>query len=320
MSHEVETMAYTNEVPWHGLGTYIAEAPDVDTMIKQAGLDWEVHKQPIYHADPLTTEYREIERFYALVRDTDRKVFDIAGEVYTPCQNREAFEFFVDFIEDGDATLETAGSLRGGLHVWGLANLKAGFKLAGGDQVDGYLLVVCPHEVGKSLIFKFTPVRVVCQNTLSLALGQGGHGEFRMPHRSKFDEAAIKNAREALGVARESVAQLEKNARLLKKMKLNDDDFITKILMPLFMPKAEISDYVQEGREMLTPRIQTIMDVHKKAPGADPGTGWGALNAVTYFADHIASRTADKRLTNAWLGKTAMQKNKAFASLMELAE
>ena len=219
----------------------------------------------------------------------------------------------MDFIENGDATMETAGSLRGGLHVWGLANLKAGFKVASGDEVNGYLLVVCPHEVGKSLIFKFTPIRVVCQNTLSLAL-RDGRNEFRMPHRSQFDAGAISRAKDALGIARDAVGELEKNAKLLKKMKITDSDFIAKILAPIYMPNADTAELIQDPDANMTPRMKTIMDVYRKAPGADPGNGWGALNAVTYHADHLASRTVDKRLTNAWLGKTANQKNRAIRS------
>jgi len=321
MPDAVETMAYTNEVPWHGLGTYVAEAPSVPDMLKLAELDWQVEKKPIYFQsdDTLSDSYTDIERFYALVRDKDNKVFDIAGEVYTPCQNEEAFEFFTEFVEDGKATMETAGSLRGGKYVWGLANLDVGFKLPGQDQVNGYLLVVCPHEVGKSLIFKCTGVRVVCNNTLTLALREGGN-EFRMPHRSKFDEAAIVRAKDALGIARDTIGELEKNARTLKAMKLSDNDFITKILAPIYQPQVEIAELITDFDANATPRMKTIMDAHKNAPGADPGNGWGALNAVTYFADHIASRTVDKRLTNAWLGKTGNQKLKVLSELLEMAE
>jgi hypothetical protein len=145
MPDAVETMAYTNETPWHGLGTYVAEAPDVPTMLELAELNWRVEKRPIYHTTSLEEKYTPIERFYALVRDKDEKVFDIAGEIYTPCQNEEAFEFFVEFVEGGDATMETAGSLRGGKYVWGLANLKAGFKLANDDQVE--LMDTCSSSV-----------------------------------------------------------------------------------------------------------------------------------------------------------------------------
>lgn len=315
MSHEVETMAYTNEVPWHGLGTRVDEAPSVPDMLKLAQLDWKVNKQPMEFIDE--EGYHPVDGFYALVRDKDNKVFDISGKVYTPCQNSEAFEFFVEFTEKGQAMMETAGSLRGGKYVWGLANLNASFHVTKADEVKGYLLVVCPHEVGKSLIFKFTPVRVVCQNTLSLAL-RDGRNEFRMPHRTTFDAQAMSKAKDALGIARDAVGELEKSAKMLKKLKLSDDDFISKILMPMFMPK-EVPEEVLLNKDKLSPRIQQIMGAYRNAPGADPGTGWGALNAVTYFADHMASRTADKRMTNAWLGKTSLQKNKTLTKLLEMA-
>ena len=316
MPDEVETMAYTNEVPWHGLGTYVADAPSVERMLVLAGLDWEVEKRPI-HLD-IDGEYQPIERFYALTRDKDNKVFDIAGEIYTPTQNAEAFEFFTEFVEKGDATMETAGSLRGGKYVWGLANLKTSFTLKNNDRVDGYVLAVCPHEVGKSLIFKFTPIRVVCNNTLSLALSDR-RNEFRMAHRKKFDEAAIAQAKDVMGLAREQLGELEANARKLQKMKLTDMDVITKILQPIYQPQIEIKELMEDFDANGSPRMKTIMDAYKRAPGADPGNGWGALNAVTYFADHLASRTTDKRLTNAWLGKTANQKNKVLDTLLELA-
>jgi phage/plasmid-like protein (TIGR03299 family) len=311
----VESMAYTNQVPWHGLGTYIENAPSVDEMIEKADLDWEVHKTPIY----LENTDIAIPDHYALVRDKDQKVFDICGNIYTPCQNRQAFEFFVDFIEEGGATMETAGSLQGGKYVWGLANLQAGFKVSSGDEVNGYLLVVCPHQVGKAMIFKFTPIRVVCWNTLSLALRQSSGNEFRMSHRSEFDQSAIIRAKDALGIARDQVGELEKNAKILKKQKLSDNDFTTKVLAPIFQPKADLELLKTDFDTAASPKMKQIMDAYTQAPGADPGNAWGALNAVTYFTDHLASRTTDKRLTNAWLGKTSNQKNRVLDTLLEMA-
>jgi hypothetical protein len=101
-------------------------------------------------------------------------------------------------------------------------------------------------------------------------------------------------------------------------MKISDNDFISKILMPIYMPNADPKHVLEDVEANITPRVKTIMGAYKNAPGADPGNGWGALNAVTYFADHIASRTDDKRLTNAWLGKTANQKQKVLAELLEM--
>ena len=309
MSHNIETMAYTNEKPWHNLGHYVADAPNVDRMLKVAKLNWKVERRPI-----LTAEGVEIPGFAALTRDSDNSVLDVVGSRYTPIQNHEAFEFFKEYVEAGDATMETAGSLRGGRYVWGLADLKKSFKLKGKDEVKGYLLVACPHEAGKSFIIKFTTVRVVCNNTLTLAL-RGGGNEFRMGHRRAFDETMIVRAKETLGIAREQMDQFEETSRTLKAKTLTRDDAI-EALADIYQPDAIIADLKRDFDELATPTMKRMLDINEKAPGADPTTAWGLLNAVTYYSDHIASRTDDKRLTNAWLGKTARQKERMLDLLL----
>lgn len=304
MSHAVETMAYTNEVPWHGLGFHKAGGwKTVKSLIKDAKIDWTVDRRSIHTADGV-----EIEGFASLTRSSDQKILDIVGSRYQPVQNEQAFEFFKEFVEAGKATLETAGSLKGGKVVWGLAKLGTGFKLRGDDQVNGYLLCICPHEQGKSLVFKTTAVRVVCQNTLSMALREKGT-EWRMGHRTAFDGVKIDQAKTALGIAREQIGEFEKNARILQKINLSLDDAI-KILEPIYGSETKGAD---------SPRMKQLIDIYERAPGAQPGNAWGVLNAVTYYADHVASRTSDKRLTNAWIGRTALQKETVLEKLLELA-
>jgi phage/plasmid-like protein (TIGR03299 family) len=308
MTAAVETMAYTNEVPWHGLGFSRPEGfKNVKQILKDAKLDWTVDRTPIM------VNGNEIPGFAALVRSTDGSVFDVVGSKYIPTQNAEAFEFFNEFVEAGGAKMETAGALRGGKYVWGLANLNASFKMKGGDEVKGYLLVGCPHEQGKSLVIKFTSVRVVCQNTLTLALGTAGN-TWRMSHRTAFGDIKRSEAKEALGIARDQLGEFERNARILQKINVSREDAI-RILAGVFAPDAEVKELVSDP----TPRIEAILGAYENAPGAQPGNGWGVLNAVTYWADHMASRTADKRLTNAWLGKTANQKEKVLDVLLQMA-
>ena len=259
----------------------------------------------------------KVDRHFALVRDSDGSCLDVVGKTYTPVQNREAFEFFTEFVEAGNATMETAGSLRGGRYVWGLANLGVGFKLRNDDQVNGYLLVAAPHEAGKSFLIKFTAVRVVCQNTLSLALSQGGT-EFRMAHRRQFDNKMVEVAKDTLGIARDQVGELEKNARILQKMKMTRDDTI-RVLAPIYQPQIDMKELLVDFDANAAPRMKALIDINDRAPGAEPDTAWGTLNAVTYYADHVASRGADKRLTNAWFGKTANQKVRVLDALLQRA-
>ena len=300
MAHNIETMAYTNEVPWHGLGAKLEKAPTVEGMLKAAQLDWQVERAPMF-----TQDGQEIPGFAALRRSSDNKVLDVVGSRYQPVQNAEAFDFFNEFVKAGKATMETAGSLRGGQLVWGLANMRQEFEVSKGDKVKGYLLCVAPHQQGKSLIFRTTTVRVVCNNTLTLALKGKGNAH-RVSHAKQFTTATIEQAKEALGLAREQVAEFEVNAKKLHAKKLSKAAMI-ELLAPLFKCTPD---------DMSKP-MQMVMQSYELAPGAEVGTAWGSINAVTHWADHVASRTQDKRLTNAWLGKTANLKEAALKVLLE---
>lgn len=315
MSHEVETMAYTNEVPWHGLGVSVEKAPDVKKMLKLAGLDWTVSKKPIL-AQVGDKKTVHIPDAFALMRDKDSKVLDVVGKQYTPVQNTEAFEFFKEFVEAGDATMETAGSLREGRYVWGLAKLGKSFKLKGNDQVNGYLLLASPHQQGKSMLMKTTGVRVVCMNTMSMALADK-KGEHRHAHRTAFDKVAIAKAKEALGIARDQFEEFAENAKRLQAKTMTRTDAL-EVLAPIYQPdfNGNVEELMKDWDKLAAPRITLVMDALEKAPGAQPGNAWGVLNAVTYYSDHIASRSSDKRLSNAWMGKTSREKEKVYQALL----
>lgn len=317
MAHNIESMAYTNEVPWHGLGHHVAQAPSVNEMLKKAKLDWTISKHPLHYSQtaPGDKPNAEVSDYFALVRNTDGRCLDVVGKSYRPVQNKDAFTFFNEFVQAGKAKMETAGSLRGGKYVWGLANLQSSFKLDGNDEVKGYLLVASPHESGKALIIKFTTIRVVCNNTLTLALKHSGN-EFRMAHRCEFDDKMRERAKEVLGIAREQMGEFETNARKLKKMKMKERDII-EVLANVYQPTDSMKHIMADLDKNTSPSMKKVMDVLVNAPGADPETGWGVLNAVTYYADHVASRTADKRLLNAWLGKTANHKQMVLNDLLK---
>lgn len=312
MSHHVESMAYTNEVPWHGLGARVDQAPTVKEMIRLAKLDWRVDRVP------MQVNGVDVPGFAALQRSSDKKILDVVGAHYKPVQNVDAFKFFVEFVEAGGATMETAGSLRGGKLVWGLADLKASFKMKNKDDVvKGYLLIASPHEQGRSFTIRFTTVRVVCNNTLTLALTDYSR-KFSMNHRSTFDDTMIAKAKDTLGIARDQLGEFEHNAKVLQKLNLKERDII-RILQPVYQPDVALKDLLADFDEHANSKMKAVLGALSKAPGAEPGNGWGVLNAVTYYSDHIASRTADKRLTNAWLGRTAGHKEAVLTKLLEMA-
>jgi phage/plasmid-like protein (TIGR03299 family) len=318
MAHMIETMAYAGATPWHGLGVPVDADIDVDDMLVRAGLDWGVEKVPL-HIHRGGAE-QMVPGQYALVRDSDDSVLSVVGSTYEPVQNRDAMEFFREFCDAGDMTLETAGSLSGGRRVWALASIRDGFQLAGGDEVSGYLLLTNPHARNEALVAQFTPVRVVCQNTLAMALRGGGSGVFRHRHMAAFDP---ERARQALGLARDQLAEFHEAATFLSGKRYDLDD-VTRFFAATFEPwRAENDDTPVTDLARL-PRVAQALDALETQPGADTraaaGTWWGAVNAVTFLADHRLGRSADTRLASAWYGEARQFKLRALARATELAK
>ena len=175
---------------------------------------------------------------YFLVRDSDNKILSPCGEGYVPFQNSEVMDFFKKFTEAGSMTMETAGSLKDGGEIWGLAKISEDFELAGDDLIKGYLLINQPHIVGRSMTIKLTPIRVVCNNTLTMALQHGGSASFRMPHVREFGDDVIQAAEEALGLSATAMTDFRNNSTLLSKAKAKHSDvldYVGEIYQPLMI-------------------------------------------------------------------------------------
>ncbi len=318
MSHEVETMAWANEVPWHGLGARVDGSFSVDEMLKAAGLDWQVKLLPTFASDPNDPgNVIELPR-KALVRSIDNRVLTVTGNGWKPMQNADMLGFMRRYVEAGGAKLETAGSLRNGKTVWGLAKLNHSFEVRPGDRVEGYLLITSPHEVGRSITVRTTTVRVVCANTMAMAEGEGAVN-YSQNHMSEFDHAA---AHHAVQQAHESLAVAEKRAKTIDRLKLSVEDAVRKVLVPVLMPElisnAEVMDDIMLP-DVMPAKLQEIIDSLNNAPGATPGTGWGVLNAVTHWADHVNGRNNATRMQRAWMGDTARAKIRVEQKLFEMA-
>ena len=215
----VETMAYAGEVPWHGLGTKVPHDLSTDEMLKQSGLDWYVEKLPTYVNAPSgqiqgdTINVQKNTGSFALVRSSDNKVLaPSVGQNWNPVQNKEAFDFFSEYVEAGDLEMHTAGSLMDGKMVWALAKVKQSFELFKGDEVENYMLFSNPHQFGKSIDIRMTPIRVVCNNTLTLSLSTDSDSMVKVNHRREFNPEMVK---EQLGIAREKMDNYKTMAEFL---------------------------------------------------------------------------------------------------------
>tara|TARA_R110000851_G_scaffold108063_6_gene228851 strand:- start:703 stop:1659 length:957 start_codon:yes stop_codon:yes gene_type:complete len=315
----VETMAYAGQLPWHGLGTRVSENISVDEMMVESGLDWEVQKVPAY-ADLNGTRIHSGHDM--LVRTSDNTALDMVTGNWNPVQNAEAFDFFRDFVEAGDMEMHTAGSLQGGKRVWCLAKVKDDFTIGGKDLVESYLLLTNPHMYGRAVDIRFTPIRVVCNNTLTLSLGQKGDYQVSMSHKKAFNADEAKNL---LGVAKDKMSQYEEMAKFLNVKRWTNDTvkayFAT--VFPNTNPNAKNKTFpIAEFDKYASKNAKRALEVMPIQPGADMGAGsfWQAYNAVTYLTDHELGRSADSRLASAWYGLNKVKKVKALELAIEFAE
>ena len=340
MAHMVETMAYAGEVPWHGLGRQVESDMTPEEMLEAAQLNWTVSKRPLYTVDKPNVwniidptgeaQFVPVEDQHGIMRDTDNTVLSVAGNDYTPFQNHEVMGFFKKFTEAGSMAMETAGSLRSGKDIWGLAKLESNFKLSGDDEVNGYLLLNNSHEVGKAMTMMFTPIRVVCNNTLTLALKQQGN-RFRVLHVQMFDEEIIKAAENALGLSTEAMDEFAEQSAFLSSKRAKEDDldnFVAELFQPKVLierGKASSNDNLPALRDEFKRTALTVRDAIETSPGSTivsaKGTWWGALNGVTYVTDHLKpSRIHGNSLHSAWFGSGAMQKRRALDKALEYAK
>lgn len=316
MSHELEfvngvaQMAYriSKGKPWHGLGTPVGDNMTPVEMMQAAGLDWGVSKIDSFiefNGQKIPTGQQ------SLVRDTDGKILTQVGSGWNPVQNAAAFEFFADFVSKGDMAMDTAGSLKDGRVVWALADVRDGFTLFGGDEVKGYLLFSNPHEYGKSIDVRFVLERVVCNNTLTIALSEKGQPGVRVNHRSKFDAERVK---ELLGISHRKTESFKAAVEFL-----GSKQYIKSDLEEYF---GEIFGKSVKEDKVLSPTAERAMAVIETQPGAEyqAGSWWQALNAVTYLCDHELGRTNDTRLASAWFGGNAKRKVEALNLAVKMAE
>ena len=289
MSAEVETMMYVREKPWHGLGTMVEEASTSADALRLAGLDWTVEPKQI----SILGDDSPIDNAVANVRSSDGKVLGIVTDRYKAVQNVEAFAF-TDTLIGGDVRYETAGSLKGGRKIWLLAKMPTA-KVAG-DDVEPYLCFTNNHDGKGSVRVCMTPIRVVCNNTLNIALGSAKRA-WSIIHTGDINKK-IAEARETLELANRYMTNLNEYAERLVDIKV-DEEMLNKILGKMFKAKNEESERQVVNAETLKENYMVCYF----APGIAKfrGTAWGALNAMTDMVGHMdPNRETQNFAENRW--------------------
>lgn len=331
MSHEIETvngqaaMAWTNQVPWHGLGTEMDPNATPLEWMQVSQLAWKVLRQPMKVEMP-DGSLQSAGDYAVLVRDTDNKIFGPCGPKFIPTSNYAVFEWLKKFTDAGNMKMETCGSLKGGTEIWALARFADDFDIVPGDTLKGYLLFHVSHIWGKGNQIRLTPIRVVCNNTLTMSLRSAHSGKYSMSHLTDFDINVQENAELALGLADTQLKEFKESAEFLSSKRAKHEDVVD-FFAELYQPKLkETADSSQPLETFFTPTAKRAMDSLTFAPGAtlqgSKGTWWGALNAVTYAEDHLRRSNGDasNALASSFIGSGSNLKSKALNLALDYAK
>lgn len=275
MAANIESMFYVRETPWHGLGTKVLEAPASKDALQLAGLNWRVMQEPIY-----TAMEELVDGYKANVRDSDRKVLGVVTDRYRVIQNDEAFAFTDELLGAG-VKYETAGSLQGGRKVWLLAHMPHEYIISG-ERISPYLLFSNTHDGSGAIKVALTPIRVVCQNTLNLALANAKRS-WSMIHTGDIREK-MQEAKDTLFLAEKYMDELGKEFEALRMRKLTDKQVMEyiEILLPIedgSTPQQEKN--MKRLREDMKIRYFDAPDLQEVGKNA-----YRFVNAVSDFATH----------------------------------
>jgi phage/plasmid-like protein (TIGR03299 family) len=303
----VESMIYAGATPWHKLGRRISDSLTTEQAVVAAGLDWPVEVHPVYLRDG-----RPVTNARATVRASDGAILGAVGPGWRPLQNREAFRFFDPFLSAGTARLETAGSLVGGRKVWILARITAEpERVVGDDLILCYILLSNAHDGTLAVRAGFSPVRVVCWNTLTMAHNNAGSSLVRILHRANVAEA-VERVGEVMDVVNREFRATAEQYRYLATVGVNADD-LKKYVRRVF-------GVGEDAGKRLLGRVVPLFEGGKgqELAGAR-GTWWGAYNAVTDYLTHARGKTEDGRLHSLAYGQGAVLNVRALQVAVEMA-
>lgn len=313
MTALVEQMMYFGDAPWHKLGIELKEVPTSEKAIVAAGLDWKVCREKIWFKD-LDEQMVPIDHGFA-IRRLDKvgpkSIIGIVGKRYTPVQNINAFNFFDTIVEENKAIYHTAGSLDNGKVIWILAKLPDGLEISSNDNIELFTLLMNRHDGKRSLIVQPTPIRVVCMNTLSMALAESTN-RLSFRHTANVDQQ-MKMA--ALTLAH-SLAAFSKTKEAFKTLVLKDVSQSS--LNEYYDNVLDITEIISKKKLEKKTRLNQIFQADLEISKSKPSL-WIAYNSVTYLADHELGKNDDKRLLSSWLGSSNMLKQKALSAALQVA-
>ena len=331
--------------PWWGVGQSIDANDSIEAWMKSCGLDYRVVRKNIWMEQDGAKI--KLDGFTAIVKSSDGSVFQIASNKYKPIQNDEVLAVMKHYADTHQVTLDTMGSLGdNGAIIWGLAKLNDDFELAGGDEMQAYLLLASSHDGSLQWTGMLTFVRVVCRNTLNLALSdKKGKNLFSKKHTKNLDvKTTVESAKADMELMRKSVARAKSQIQAMAETKISEID--KQILVAKLTNNSELLELIAENRKDTNASLldqivsksnrgtlslaaieaeqtrtgKSILDAIVNSPGSDlessKDTVWGWLNGVTYYTDHQSCSDAN-RMKSAWFGPNANLKDQAYELAIE---
>lgn len=334
MAHLIHTMAYAGETPWHNLGQKLPAKQSLDVWAREAGMDWSIRETPVRYmaadsdasgASCVAGLYGEAMEFpdqKVLYRSDTKAPLSVVSGRYQVVQPREVLEFYRDLTEVSGYELETAGVLKAGKKFWALARTGKEAALKGNDVVKGYLLLATSCDGSLATTATPTTVRVVCNNTLSIAL-KGMTGAIKVPHSTSFDAQSVKKQ---LGVAVSQWDSFMYRMKTLSERKVKSHEAMNYFLRVLCQTDGpnDLASQLSPNlvNERALKKVQAMFDGQGRGAelAAAKGTAWGLLSAVTEFVDHERrARSQEYRLDSAWFGNGAALKQRALEQAIQMA-
>lgn len=321
MAHQVQTMAYVGDTPWHGLGNALPNQQPLSVWADAAGMAWTIQESPVCFLADSIGSLGSIHTFpeqKVLYRSDTKEALSVVSQRYQVVQPGEVLEFYRDLSEVAGYELETAGVLKGGRKFWALCRTGQSTALKGNDVVNGYLLLATSCDGTLATTATPTTVRVICHNTLTIALN-GASQAIKVPHSTKFDALAVK---QQLGIAVSQWDGFMYRMRTLAERKVKSHEAMNYFLRVLCNVQPGSTDLSQLANERALKKVQSLYDGQGRGAELDSakGTAWGLLNAVTEFVDHEKrARSVEHRIDSAWFGQGAGIKQRALDYALQLA-
>lgn len=315
--HLVETMAYAGERPWHGLGNKLAAGQSIEQWRHSAGMDWAIEEAEVRFVSGRggVGTLQAFPQHKVLYRSDNKHPLAVVSQRFQVVQPGEILEFYRDLTDVGGFELESAGVLREGRKVWALARTGQSATLKGKDHVDGYLLLATACDGTLATTAQFTSVRVVCNNTLQIALGEN-RGAVKVPHRSEFNADAVK---QQLGITVAPWNQFVATMKDLVACPVDPDSVEGLLRRVLTYPGQPGKPAVVNEQAVRSARALYDGGGRGSQLASSRGTAWGLLSSVTEYVDHHRrARSDDHRLEAAWFGQGAQFKQRAWDEVVQL--